>query len=140
MQNWAASRFLKPALIAAIHDASDPLPGENEYLVPILITKETILNELQSYINIYGKNGFISYKQVLGFDTAFNRITSKLNVLMQAGDREKAVEIGKAVIKVLENIETDDDWFPFSDIEVVCRIVDPHRIDPELWEAGDDYV
>lgn len=123
-----------------IHDASDPLPGENEYLVPVLITRETILEELQSYINIYGDKGFISYEQVSGFDTAFERIASKLEVLMQAGDRDKAVEIGKEVIKVLENIETDDDWFPNSDIEAVCRIVDPHRINPELWTDGEDYV
>ena len=123
-----------------IHDASDPLPGENEYLVPVLITRETILEELQSYINIYGNKGFVSYKQVFGFDTAFRHIASKLEVLMQAGDRDKAVEIGKEVIKVFENIETDDDWFPYSDMDVVRCIVDPHRIDPELWEDGEDYV
>ena len=36
-----------------IHDASDDIPGENEYLVPIKITRESLLKELESYINIW---------------------------------------------------------------------------------------
>ena len=42
----------------------------------------------------------------------------------------KAREVGG---NFLESIETDDDYFPYSDIEAVCRTVDPFRTYPDMW-------
>ena len=38
------------------------------------------------------------------------------------------------IIRGLESIKTDDVFFPYSDIEKVCKVVDPFRLDSELWE------
>lgn len=116
-----------------IHDASDLLFGEDEYLVPIPITKESVIHELNTLINICSDRGFIDNKHVLQFDHSFGNIIKKLEILMEACEREKALEIGKEIIKILSAIETDDDYFPDNDIEAVCRTVDPFRIDSDLW-------
>lgn len=116
-----------------IHDASDPVFGENEYLVPVYITKDSLIQELNTYINTHGDRGFIDHKHVFDFDASFEHIINKLEILVKAGEREKALEIGKEIVKILKGIETDDDYFPYSDIDVVCKTVDPFRIDPDIW-------
>ena len=116
-----------------IHDASDPVFGDNEYLVPVYITKDSLIQELSTYINTHGDGGFIDYKHVSAFDASFEQIVKKLEVLVESGDREKAVEIGKEIVKILRDIETDDDCFPYSDIDIVCKTVDPFRTDPDIW-------
>lgn len=116
-----------------IHDASDPLFGEDEYLVPIRITKDSLINELKTAVNTYGEGNFIGYKDVYAFDLEFDHVVKKLEVLMEAGERDKALQIGKEIVRILESIETDDDCFPYSDIEAVCKTVDPFRLDEDLW-------
>jgi len=116
-----------------IHDASDPVLGEDEYLVPVHITKDSLINELQMLINTYGDGGFIGYKDVYAFDLAFEHVVRKLEVLMESGDRKKALEAGKEIVRILESVETDDDYFPYGDIEVVCKTIDPFRTDDDLW-------
>ena len=116
-----------------IHDVSDPVFGEDKYLVPIRITKESLVNELKMAVNTHGDGNFIGYKDVYAFDQAFDHIISKLEVLMEAGERDKALQTGKEIVRILQSIETDDDYFPYSDIEAVCKTVDPYRLDSELW-------
>jgi len=43
--------------------------------------------------------------------------------LLRHGNCEEAVVLGERVIKRLEDLETDDDSFPYDEIECVERIL-----------------
>ena len=122
-----------------IHDASDPILKEDEYLVPVYITKESLTDEFQSVLNIYGDGGFVSYKDTMIFDEAFYKVTDKLKVLANSEKRADAIEAGKRILRILTHIETDDDYFPIYDIELVCKIVDPYETDAEIKAIVEEY-
>ena len=115
-----------------IQDASDPILKEDEYLVSVYITKKSLIDELNTAINIYSDRGFISYKEVFKFDEVFFKIIDKLEVLAHSEKRHNAIEAGREMVRVMKRIETDDDNFPLYDIELICRTVDPFGIDEEL--------
>ena len=115
-----------------IQDASGPVLKEDEYLVPMYITRDSLIAELEIAINIYGDRGFVSYKDTLKFDEAFYKITDKLEVLAHSEKRDDALAAGREMVRILTQIETDDDHFPLPDIELICKIVDPFGTDEEL--------
>ena len=115
-----------------IHDASDPVLKEDEYLVPVYITKTSLIDELKTAINIYGDIGFISYKETFRFDEVFFKIIDKLEILAHSEKRDEALEAGREMVRIMKSIETDDDYFPLYNIELICKIVDPFGIDEEL--------
>lgn len=102
-----------------IHDGSDPLLGEHEYLIPTYITKESLLEEFEEALAIHSDRGFVSYKNTIAFEDVFYKINDKLHVIDQARNRDYAQEIGRELAKRLYVIETDDDYFPFNLIELV---------------------
>ena len=122
------------ALQYMIQDASDPVLKEDEYLVPVYITKESLIDELERALNIYGDRGFVSYKDTMKFDEALYKVTDKLEVLSHSEKRDDAIEAGKKMIHTLMQIETDDDYFPVYDIQLICKIIDPFGTDEELRE------
>lgn len=116
-----------------IHDESDPLLGEHEYLVPAYITKESLIEEFEVMLEIHGDRGFVSYKNVMRFEDAFYKIHDKLKIIDEAMNRAYAQEIGKELVKRLHEIKSDDDYFPYNLIELVCKTVDPFGTDDKLW-------
>jgi len=122
-----------------IRDGSCPLLGENEYLVPVKISKEILLQELETALAVTtDRGGFLSYKNVSAFDEFFDKILDKLQILDDALERQKAQEIGIAIAKRLREVEHDDDWFPIGHIQSICGIVDPFRTVEELQELLED--
>lgn len=116
-----------------IKDGSDKLLGENEYLVPVKITEQGLMEELETALAVTtDRGGFLSYKNVSAFDELFHKILDKLQVLDDALEREKAQECSRAIAKRLREVEHDDDWFPIGDIQMICEIVDPYGTDEEL--------
>ena len=115
-----------------IQDGSDPILKEDEYLMPVYITKASLIDELNTAIDIYSDRGFISYNEVLKFDEVFYKIIDKLEVLAHSEKRNDAIEAGREMVRIMKSIETDDDQFPLYDIELICRTVDPFGIDEEL--------
>lgn len=115
-----------------IQDASDPILKEDEYLVPVYITKTSLIGELKTAINNYSDRGFISYKDTLKFSEVFYKIIDKLKVLAHSEKRDKALEAGRDMVRIMKSIETDDDYFPIYEIELICRTVDPFGVDEEL--------
>ena len=115
-----------------IQDPSDSVLKEDEYLVPVYITKESLIDELERTLNIYGDRGFVSYKDTMKFDEAFNKVADKLEVLAHSEKRDDAIQTGKQMIRILLNIETDDDYFPVNNIQLICKIIDPFGTDEEL--------
>ena len=117
-----------------IHDASEPLLGEHEYLVPVKITKENIIAEFENALSLHCNNGFLNNDRVSSFDELFSLIVGKLKIIYDSRDCDYAVSIAKELLKRLAEIETDDDFFPFHEMQMVCEAVDPRGIDDELWE------
>ena len=115
-----------------IHDASDPVLKEDEYLVPVYITKTSLIDELNTAINIYSDRGFVSYKEAFKFDEVFFKIIDKLEILAHSEKRDEALEAGREMVRIMKSIETDDDYFPLYNIELICKVVDPFGIDEEL--------
>lgn len=115
-----------------IKDASAPVLKEDEYLVPVKITKKSLIEELEQAISIHGDRGFISYKILLPFDMTVYRILDKLEVLVKCGDKKEALEAGKEMVRIFLEIETDDDYFPEYFLVNIGRIVDPYGTDEEL--------
>lgn len=122
-----------------IRDGSSSLLSENEYLVPIKISKELLLQELETALAVTtDRGGFLSYKNVSAFDELFSNILDKLQILDDALERDKAQEIGRAIARRLREVEHDDDWFPIGDIQMICQIVDPYETDEELKRLLED--
>ena len=115
-----------------IHNASDPILKEDEYLIPVYITKTSLIDELKTAINIYSDNGFISYKETFKFDQVFFKIIDKLEILAHSEKRDNALEAGRDMVRIMKSIETDDDYFPLYETELICKTVDPFGIDEEL--------
>lgn len=61
-----------------IKDGSDKLLGENEYLVPVKISKQGLMEELETALAVTtDRGGFLSYKNVPAFDELFYKILDK---------------------------------------------------------------
>lgn len=60
-----------------IKDGSDKLLGENEYLVPVKISKQGLMEELETALAVTtDRGGFLSYKNVPAFDELFYTLIS----------------------------------------------------------------
>ena len=105
-----------------ISDPSAPLLGEDEYLVPVKITPEGLLEELECILNVFSNKGFMDYKRIPMFDEYFYKYITKLEVLYEY-KREEAKEVGKKMIEIFENIEHDDDYFPEYIINIINEII-----------------
>ena len=66
------------------------------------------------------------------FDEAFYKVTNKLKVLAHSEKRDDAIQAGKQMIRILLNVDTDDDYFPIDEIQLICKIIDPFGTDEEL--------
>ena len=94
--------------------------------------RASLVDELNRAINIYGDRGFVSYKETFKFGEVFYKIIDKLEVLARSEKQNEALEAGRDMVRVLKDIETDDDYFPLYNIQLICKIVDPFGIDEEL--------
>ena len=122
-----------------IHDASEPILKEDEYLMPVRITEQSLVDELETAIRIHGHGGFISYKATFAFDEVFYKIIEKLEVLIHSNKKEDALSAGRQMVQILAYTETDDDWFPRPNIELICHTVDPYGEDEELKKIVHDW-
>ena len=117
-----------------IQDATTPVLEEDKYLIPVYITKDSLLGELEEIINICSDRGFLPYKAVSSFDEAFGGIAERLEVFARSEKRDDAIEAGKNMIRALIQVETDDNYFPAPEIQLICSIIDPYDTDDELAE------
>ena len=97
---------------------------EREYTISKKVSKKYFLEELEADIYNHGdKYGFISYKAVSSFEEYFWKLLDELEAVKESMDPQEFQEICQAYIDRLENIETDDDWFPTYDIELVQKLM-----------------
>ena len=108
-----------------IQDESDSLLKENEYLEPVAVTAESLISELKVAITIScDAGGFLSYNQVSEFDDMFFPITDKLEILMKSSHRDEAIQTGQSMIELLVEIDTDDDFFPVYECDLIKQIIE----------------
>ena len=103
-------------------DSSEPLLGKDEYLVPVKITKVTLLEELEYVINVFSDNGFMDHKCISLFEEYFFKYIKKLEVFYD-NRHDEAIEAGKEMIEMLEKIEHDDDFFPGYEVQLIDEII-----------------
>jgi hypothetical protein len=66
---------------------------------------------------------FISYKRSSDLGVEVFEYMDIIKQLLRHGNCEEAVVLGERVIKRLEDLETDDDSFPYDEIECVEQIL-----------------
>ena len=103
-------------------DASEPFLGKDEYLMNVKLTKDGLVDEFERMINVISDDGFMSYKKVPIFEEFFFGFVKKLELFYENG-REEAIEAGRNIIDILNNIEHDDDYFPEFEIDTVNKII-----------------
>ena len=97
---------------------------EREYTITKKVSKKYFLEELEYNIYYHGdKHGFLSYKAVSVFEEYFWRLLDELESAKDIMDPQEYSEICQAFIERLENIETDDDWFPENDIDLIQKMM-----------------
>jgi hypothetical protein len=96
---------------------------EDFYLIPIKLNKEILLVELQEIIDVFYDGNFISYKQTSGFSAMFFHMFEGLKIYCDDHrDDGKGREVCKVLIELLNSLDTDDDYFPKYEINLIEEI------------------
>lgn len=114
-------RFLFQAV-----DSSDDILEKDTLLMPVVMNENTFVDELKELITIFTDNNrgqFMSYKNVSGFDTLFYKLLDKLKFYFLHHPRGVGKIAGMKMIRLLENIDTDDDTFPEYQISMIRDVI-----------------
>ena len=93
------------------------------------LTREALLRELRQAIFTFSDSEDIDHVQFVSYentDKLFDvivRVTDKLELLCSKGPLEEAVKVGEEMIGILEETETDDDFFPEYEISMIEGII-----------------
>ncbi len=108
----------------------DPAKGtlsEQEYLMPVRITKASLLEDFKECIELFAdEKKFLSKDRVKMFDHAINPIIEKLRFLHDAGVRDDSDEAGYEMIDLLRTMESDDEDFPFAQASRIQKVVESY--------------
>ena len=118
-----------------IRDKSEDVVKEEELLMPLEFTKETLLTELRRAIYSYSDSRqiddiqFVSYRRVPGLTDRICEIIDKLEYWYNHGSKEEAISCAEEMIDILnEEVETDDDMFPEYEIGLIEDFINENEI------------
>lgn len=97
-------------------------PSDHIIPVPIEMGEDTLPEELEMLLHIVSKGDFVSYKDLPIIELMISLLLDKLNVYYQLYPDEAKIAAGK-MIRILQEIETDDDVFPSNQIAAIQSIV-----------------
>lgn len=120
-------------ILFQINDPSQNLLNKDEYLVPVTISKESLVEELNIALAVTTTHGFISYKTVNAFAELFYKIYDKLEIMTKYGDVDETLSTAREMARILYETPSDDDCFPYDRIEEICQLADPYHTDTGLW-------
>lgn len=109
-----------------IRDETQPLLEDDMLLMPMKLNLETLTGELQELIALFSekhRGSFIRERDVSSFDICFFKLMEKLELYYNAHPRGKGKLAGIEMIKLLNELDTDDDLFPEYEIECIQRII-----------------
>lgn len=131
-QSYEGGRFLFQSI-----DPSDDVLEKDALLMPVVMNENTFVDELNELIMIFSdgnKGEFISYKNILGFDTFFEKLLDKLQFYFLHHPRGVGKIAGMKMIRILEDIDTDDNMFPeYQIILPIWRLVYIQMSTCVLW-------
>ena len=112
-----------------IREKSEDRVKEKEYMMPVELTRETLIYELKHAIYSFSDSKdieddqFVSYKNTGYLFDAIVKVIDKFEYYYNRVTREEAVEVGEEMIEILQAIETDDDSFPEVEISLIENII-----------------
>ena len=124
MKPDSAQFFLEDDLY--IMDIGSISSDNRRYVLTKTVTRQYFIDELEE--NIYNhcekdQSGFLSSRQVPAFDTYFYNLMEELRPLKGTMPKEDLTELGEAMIARLKELETDDEFFPAGEMEVIREII-----------------
>lgn len=122
------------AIDELVEDEDGVETSSNVFMVPTMLSKESTLSELDEIIGLTEDRpssqktryldvhtNFISYKMTGIFEYAFYKLSDELKLLCDFNEAE-GLEACDEMLKVIEELESDDDCFVQSLIEAVENI------------------
>ena len=107
-----------------VRDALTEIPDRDTYWLPVRITDELLLEELELIILSASVNReFISYRDMKVFDLGFDDLMEKLKLYVESNPPGVGKVAGLKLIHRLEELETDDDQFPQYQIEAIRELI-----------------
>ena len=99
-----------------IVDGADAILREDEYLMPVKITVQSLVKELQELIELTADKGSVSGRMLPVFRNCFQPIIDKANYLFSRGKREEAMDAAETMIQMLQELKAEEDLFPEQEI------------------------
>lgn len=100
----------------------------------LTLKKEYLVNELNRIIFLFGgEEGFISYRDASNATEEIGRLVDYVGIMYQRKPQE-AVETAETLVKVLCEVETDDDDFPEYIVSELYRVVGQEKSVDEVLE------
>lgn len=97
---------------------------EKKYIITKAVSKQYFLDELEKDIcNFDDGNYFMPSEWLPVFDEYFCDLVNELEAVSRIAQNEDAQEIGQAMIKRLEELDTDDPDFPSYEIDLINRAI-----------------
>ena len=107
----------------SVHDYFDVTqPDGNRIPVMIHIGAEILTEELEMCLRTVSTGNFISYRNTSAAELMIYMILDKLRVLYQH-DHSEARTAAERMIQILQDIDTDDDFFPSGQISAIRSII-----------------
>ena len=114
---------MKEASYFSVH-AYYGIEASNDHVisVPIQIGIDTLPEELEMLLRIVSKGNFVSYKNLSVIELMISLILDKLDLYYQYYPDEAKIAAEK-MIRILQEIDTDDDVFPSNQVAAIQSIV-----------------
>lgn len=107
----------------SVHEYFDaPQPDGNYIPVMIHIGTETLTEELEMCLRTVSKGNFISHRNTSAAELMIYMLLDKLRILYQH-DSSEARTAAERMIQILQDIDTDDDFFPSGQISTIRSII-----------------
>lgn len=94
-----------------ITSQTEPVLGNDDYLIRKKITVDSLLAEADHVIALYCDERFLPERYIPMFSDRFHAIIEKLHILYKAGDEEDAKTAADALCVKLQQIETTNNFF-----------------------------
>lgn len=97
-------------------------PSDHIIPVPIEMGVDTLPEELEMLLRIVSKGNFVSYKNLPVMELMISLLLDKLDLYYQHYPDEAQIAASE-MIRILQEIDTDDDVFPSNQIAAIQSIV-----------------
>lgn len=114
---------MKEASYFSVH-AYYGIEASNDHVisVPIQIGIDTLPEELEMLLRVVSKGNFVSYKNLPVMELMISLLLDKLDLYYQHYPDEAKIAASE-MIRILHEIDTDDDVFPSNQVAAIQSIV-----------------